>query len=303
MKDGNLLVDNLTAGLFGGTATLSTKVQDPVDPKQPLSLVIQSKMDKVELQPLVTALSGTSKVQSSGDVSLDMNVQSSGLSPYALVSGLQGKSTLDGNSVVFKGFDLAQIGLAFVDTGKPMDRLNSLVGGATQSGETRFDTIKGAYDISQGIVNITSMAMDGPAASIVSKGNVNLPQWTIDTTHTITFKQAKDAGAFDVAIKGSLNNPANTFGKGLFNDVLTRRLQQKAVEKLPDVLGKNLTGKLQGLGILPQQQTAPAPTDPTTGAPATTTDPNAAAPATTTPAKKEDSSKKALEGVLKGLLH
>lgn len=307
LKDGNLLVDNLQSGLFGGTAELSAKVQDPADPKQPLSVAIQSAMDKVDLEPLVTAMSGTRRLKATGDVSLDMNVQTTGLSSHALMSGLGGKANLSGNNVVMKGFDLAQIGLAFVDTGKPLDRLNNIVGGATQSGETRFDTIKGAYDISQGIATITSMEMDGTAANIVSRGNVNLPLWTIDTVHTITFKQAKEAGAFDVAIKGPLSSPANTFGRGIFNDVLTRRLRQQAVDKLPDVLGKDLSGKLQNLGILPQKQTAPAPV-PAEEVPATVPDAAAPAPAPTpapaqTPQQQlQDEGQKALQGVLKGLL-
>lgn len=307
LKDGHLLVDKLQAGLFGGEAVLSAKVQDPADPKQPLSMAVQSKMSHVGVEPLMYALSGSNRVKASGDVSLDLDVQTTGLSPHALISGLQGKAGVNGQNVVMEGFDLAQIGLAFVDSGKPMDRINSIVSGATVGGETRFDTVAGAYDILQGIVTISSMTMDGPAANIKSVGSVNLPLWTIDTKHTITFKQAKDAGAFDVAIKGPLNSPANTFGKGLFNDVLTRRLQQKAMEKLPDVLGKDLTGKLQGLGILPQQQKqqVPAP-DGTVTVPAN--DPNAATPIqpaapAAEPAKQEDPAKKALEGVLKGLLH
>ncbi len=270
LKDGNLTVDNLQSSLFGGNANLSAKVVDPVDPKQPLSLAVQSKMTNVALEPLMFALSGSNRLKATGDVSLDFDVRSTGLSSHALVSDLNGKANVNGKDVILKGFDLAQIGLAFVDTGKPMDRLGSILTGATAGGETRFDTVDGAYDIQQGIVRISSMALDGPAANIKSTGSANLPLWTIDTIHTITLKQAKEAGAFDVAIKGPLSNPGNTFGKGIFNDVLTRRLQQKAVEKLPDLLGKDLGGKLEKLGILPGKQ-APAP------APAA--DPNAAAPA------------------------
>ncbi len=298
LKDGVLTIDNLKSGLFGGTATLNAKVIDPADVKQPLSIAVQSAMTQVDLEPLAAAMSGSRRMKTTGDVSLDFNVQTTGLSAHALMSALQGKANLNGSNVVFKGFDLAQIGLAFVDTGKPMDRLSSIVGGATQSGETRFDTIKGAYDISQGIATISSMAMDGPAANIVSKGHVNLPQWTIDTIHTITFKQAKDAGAFDVAIKGSLSNPANTFGRGLFNDVLTRRLQQKAMEKLPDVLGKDIGGKLQDLGILPQQQKTPAQQPAPQGGAQPGTEPAQQAPQQ----QKQDPAQKAIQGVLDGLL-
>lgn len=324
LKDGALNVGGLKAGVFGGNATLDARIVDPADEKQPLSLSLKTNMDKVDLEPLVTALSGSRRLKATGDVSFDVDVSGTGLSSHALVSSLQGKSTLNGNSIVMKGFDLAQIGLAFVDTGKPMDRLGSIVGGATSSGETRFDTVKGNYDIMQGVVNITAMEMDGPAANIKSKGNANLPQWYIDTIHTLTFKQAKEAGAFDVAIKGPLDSPMNTFGKGLFNDVLTRRLQQKATEKLqeklPDVLGKDLTGKLQGLGILPAAkqpvpEAAPAPVEPVITEPSQTVPAPAVVPAPTPapapePAPQQQDPQKALEeeagkaiqGVLNGLL-
>ncbi len=316
LKDGALLVDDLNAGLFGGKADVTAKVVDPADEKQPLSLVIQSKMTDVAVEPLMFALSGTNRVKASGDISLDMDVQSLGLSPHALISGLTGKANVNGKNIVMKGFDLAQIGLAFVDTGKPMDRLSSIVTGATAGGETRFDTVVGAYNIAQGIVTINNMAMDGPAANIKSTGNVNLPLWTIDTVHAMTFKQAKDAGTFNVNIKGPLDNPGNTFGKGLFNDVLTRRLQQKAVEKLPDVLGKDLGGKLKELGILPGKQvvapaqapTEPAPAADNPSAPASAPQPQAQ-PVPQQPEQQKpldqqikDDPEKAIKGVLDGLL-
>jgi uncharacterized protein involved in outer membrane biogenesis len=318
LKDGVLQINDMKAGLFGGTASLAAKIQDPADAKQPLSMAVQSRMQDVSLEPLVTALSGTNRLKASGKVSLDMDVQTAGLSAYGLMSGLGGKANLDGANIVMNGFDLAQIGLAFVDTGKPMDRLGGILTGATSGGETRFDTVKGNYNIAQGIASITSMEMDGPAAKIVSKGAVNLPQWTIDTTHTITFKQAKEAGAFDVAIKGPLSNPGNTFGRGLFNDVLTRRLQQKAAEKLPEILGDDLGGKLQNLGILPKAQPKPAPVTPQetpTDAPPSTDASGAVVPTTTelpveapsqpqkTPEQQmQDDAGKALQGVINGLL-
>lgn len=306
LKDGTLTVDNLKAGLFGGNATLNAKVQDPADAKQPLTMAIQSKMDNVALEPLAYAMSGSGRIKASGDVNLDMDVMTSGLSSYALVSGLKGKANMNGTDVILKGFDLAQLALAFVDKGKPMDRLNSIVGGATASGETRFDTVKGNYDINAGIATITGMMMDGPAASITSTGNVNLPAWTIDTNHKIVLKQAKDqeGGTFNVAIKGPLSNPGNTFGKGLFNDIITRRaqekVQEKVMEKLDDVIGDKLGDKLQGLGILPKKA-APAPTPtpepavtPAAPAPAVAPTPTpsasapAAAPEATPPAATPD---------------
>lgn len=302
LKNGTLTVDKLASGLFGGTADLSAKIVDPADVKQPLSIAVQSKMENVALEPLVRAMSGSSRLRASGDVNLTMDIQTTGLSAHGLVSGLKGNAALNGSNIIFKGFDLAQLALAFVDTGKPLDRLNSIVNGAVSGGETRFDTVKGAYNIQGGIATISSMALDGPAANIISTGHVNLPAWTIDTNHKVTLKQAKEDGVFNVAIKGSLDNPGNTFGSSLFRDVITRRAQQKVMEKLPDVLGDDLGGKLQDLGILPrQQQQAPAQQTPAEG----TAAPQQTAPQPEQPKSLEEQFEEdpgaTLRGVLEGL--
>jgi len=312
LKDGTLNIDQLEAGLFGGAATLSAKIQDPADPKQPLSMAVQSQMKDVALEPLAAAMGGNAMIQATGNVDFTLDVSTIGLSPHALVSGLKGSAALNGQNVVFDGFDLAQLALAFIDTGKPMDRLNSLVGGAVSGGQTRFDTIEGTYAINEGIATITAMKLDGPSATITSTGGVNLPVWTIDTLHNVVLKQAKEEGAFTVAIKGPLSNPGNTFGRALFADVLTRRAQQKVMEKLPDVLGDDLGGKLQDLGILPRQQSAP-PVDPAAPAPPPS-DPSAAPPQADpqaqpapppAPSLEEqiiNDPERALQGVLDGLL-
>jgi hypothetical protein len=71
------------------------------------------------------------------------------------------------------------------------------------------------------------------------------------------------------------------------------------VEKLPDVLGDDLTGKLQGLGILPPKQ-QPAPTPAPTSAPeGAAPAPEPAAPA---PQAAPASPEEQIRGVLDGLL-
>jgi hypothetical protein len=94
------------------------------------------------------------------------------------------------------------------------------------------------------------MAMDGPAALIVSTGHVSLPRWFMDTKHQITLKNAPDVAPVDVQIKGPLDNPANTFGSGLFEGFVGKRI----TEKLPELLGDDVSEKLQKFGILPQRR-------------------------------------------------
>jgi uncharacterized protein involved in outer membrane biogenesis len=225
-------------------------------------------MQNVNLQQLTGALSSSNRIKASGTGSLTFDVSGAGISPNALVSSLKGKANLDASNAVFQGFDLAKLAAALLDSGKPLDRLQNAVGGATSSGQTRFDTIDGDYTINQGVVSIAKMQMTGPSATIDSTGSVSLPRWYIDTVHMIALANAKEVEPFRVEIKGPLDNPANTFGRGLFDEMLRRRAVDKIQEKLPDLLGDSATEKLQQLGILPQQQkkqaapdAAPAPAD------------------------------------------
>lgn len=295
LNNGSLKVKDLTAGLFGGSATLNAAVQSSADQKQPVSLSVDSTMDKVNLQQLAAALSDSNRIKASGVGSLSMDVTGSGISPNAMVNSLKGKANLDANNVVFQGFDLAKLTAALLDSGKPLDRLQNAVGGATQSGQTRFDTVDGDYTINDGVVSIAKMEMTGPSANITSTGSVSLPRWYIDTVHMITLANAKEVEPFRVEIKGSLSNPTNTFGKGLFDEMLRRRAVDKIQEKLPDLLGDKTTDKLQQLGILPKKQApveAAPDAAPIEGAPAPEPAP---APQQKTP---EDVLKDALGGFL-----
>ncbi len=300
LKDGLLDIENLKAGLFGGTASLTARLQDPADPKQPLSMAVKSTMDKVDLEPLGAALSGSGLLKAQGDVSLNFDVQSAGVSPYALINSLRGSAALNGQNVVLKGFDLAKLAQGLSADDKIGTSAMNLVNGALSGGETRFDKITGQYDISEGIVTITSMIMDGPSSVIKTTGNANLPRWTIALANEISLKNVTDLAPFTVSISGPLDNPGNTFGKGILEDYLQRKLSRKLAKEAPKVLGDDLSGKLQQLGILPpDQKAAPAPTTPATDA----TQPAAGEgaqtePAPAQPATKQENTEKAIRGVL-----
>ena len=215
LQGGTLNITDLKAGLYDGQIVSVGSVSSS-GPKAPMNVKMASQISNINLGSLAKALAGSSRIQASGDVSLDFDVSGSGGSQSALVSSLTGDANLNGSNVVMKGFDLAGLAAALKESNKPLPRIQKIVDASTSGGETAFDTIKGVYAIQSGVVNITSMAMDGPEAAIASSGNVSLPRWFIDTNHHITLKNAPEVEPFDVAIKGSLDNPGNTFGSGLF---------------------------------------------------------------------------------------
>ncbi len=286
IQGGVMNVSDLQAGLYDGQIGLTASVSSTA-PRSPMNVKSAAKIDNINLGSLAKALSGTRRIDATGDVSLDFDVSGAGGSQKALVSSLQGDAHLNGTNVVMKGFDLAGLAQALVESNKPLPRIQQILSASTSGGETAFDTIKGVYAVEKGVVNISSMAMDGPEALIASTGNVNLPKWYMNTNHQITLKNAPEVEPVDVEIKGSLDNPGNTFGKGLFEGFVTKRL----TEKLPELLGGDVADKLQQFGILAPKQ------EPAAGEPAPAND-NIAPPQQPQQIKPEE----AIEGLLKGLL-
>jgi len=303
MQNGALDIKDLKGGLFDGQVALQSKISS-ASPTAPMSMSTDANIDNVNIGKLAETLSGSRKLQGDGRVSLSMSVAGNGVSQKALVSSLNGSAKLDGTNVVLKGFDLAGLASALLESNKPLPRVQQLVNASSSGGETAFDTVKGDYGIANGVVSINSMALDGPAAEIVSTGNADLPRWYIDTKHTITLKKAKEVDPFDVVIKGPLDNPGNTFGKGIFDTYLNEKLGEKLNELIGDKVGSDVSDALQKFGILPpsKKKAAPAPVnDNTTGEAAPVEQPvqqEQQAPAQKTP---EQEAQEAIEGVIKGL--
>ncbi|NQZ13335.1 MAG: AsmA family protein [Alphaproteobacteria bacterium] len=266
VQDGTMTVKGLEAGVFGGKATLNTTVKAPAQSGGALSLNMDSAMNGISLEALAGALSNSKRLRSSGIVSFSFDVNSAGKSAHDLINVLGGKAALDGTNVIIKGFDLNKMARGLAVEEKLADSVSSLVDGSLQGGQTQFDTIKGDYKITKGIVNITEMYMDSEQSRIDSTGLANLPNWTINTDHKITLKNVPDLEPFSVKIKGPLDNPANTFGTNVLEDYLGAKIRRKLQKELPDVLGDDVSNTLEQLGILPQRQkTQPAPVNNNTG--------------------------------------
>lgn len=258
MQNGALNIKDLRAGMFSGQIALQSKVSSSA-PTAPLSVAASSTISNVNIGQLAKALSGSNKLDGDGVVSLRMDLSGNGSSQKALVNTLAGSAVLDGKNVALKGFNLSGLASALLESNKPLARVQQLVNGASSGGETAFDTIEGDYTISKGIVTINSMKLDGPEALIVSTGSANLPLWSIDTTHNVTLKNAESVDPFDVTISGPLNNPANTFGRGIFDTYLNEKLGAKINDLIGDELGDGVANTLQQFGILPtQKKTTPA---------------------------------------------
>lgn len=255
IANGQMTATDVKAGVFGGQANLNTTVK-----AEPVSVTLNSTMSNIDLEKLAKAVTGGDKLKSSGTVSFKMDIASTGGSAHALVNALNGSANLDGKEIALQGFDLAKMARGLAVEEKLATSVGSLVDGATRGGETRFKTVIGDYKITNGVANVTKMVMDGDAATITTTGSADFPKWFINLDNVIALKGVEGLKPFEVKIKGPLDNPSDTFGKNILEDYLADKLKRKLAKELPDILGSDVTDKLQKFGILPQTETAPAPT-------------------------------------------
>lgn len=270
LKDGTLDIEDMSAGLFGGDAKLSGQVRSGTGERDPLAVKGALKASNVDARKLQSALSGAPSDTIYGTIkAVDINVNATGLSPAALVQTLGGKGTITGENIVVKGVDAAQLGMAAKGSYKPLERAGTMFG-SFGDGQTEFTTFDSAFDIQNGIVNLTKSIFDGPKATLSSVGTINVPLWTIDLKNTMTVKDT-DIPPFDFTVKGPLDAPTKA-GGSVIEDYLRGKVNKKVNKLLEKQLGKLLGAPEQTGG------TAPAGTAPATDNGAAITDPSAAAP-------------------------
>ncbi len=245
LNEGTLDISGLQAGLFDGKIGMDATVKSASTSSQPINVTGKANLNNVAVSKLIVALSGTQLIKASGKVSTDAEINATGSSAHALVNNLGGKGTVSGNAIVLNGVDVTRFAKALSSETKPGDTVLGVWKGTTKGGSTSFDTLDGNFDIANGIVNIRKMDLDGPKSAITTKGIVSLPQWTLDTKHTITVKPVDaetpaDVPPFEMSFKGSLDNPAQTFGQGVLQDYLNRKINRKVEGLIKDKLGEKL---------------------------------------------------------------
>lgn len=301
LNDGTLTLDDMSAGLFGGHASINGTVKSGAGAKDPISINAKINAENVDAKDLMSAATGKVSYTLTGTISkVDVALNATGASVANLVQTLGGNGTMDGKNIIVKGVDAAQLATAAKGSYKPLERAGSLFQ-SFQGGQTEFTDFNSEFAIQSGIVNFSKIYFDGPKATLNTTGNVNLPKWTVDLKNTMTVKDT-DIPSFDFTIRGPLDNPANS-GGDIINNYLQNKLEKKATKLLEEKLGGKL-GALLGGGSTTTTTDTPAADAPLTDT-TTTSDPAATptadegttAPAETDKQKAAKEAVKALQGL------
>ncbi len=258
---GKLDIRNLSAGLYGGSASINGALSALGGGGMSMSLAPTLK--GIQLEPLVKSAAGNKILSGSGAINFDGKFSGAGASQKAIVSSLSGDGTATGSNIVINGLDIAKFVNAFSGSIKVGTTAMSLLDSTGKSGSTSFDSLDGAFTMNNGVATLSKLNLNGAQAGMTSNGTVDLPKWWINTKHKLTVNNAaqaedEDVPSFTLNINGPINNPTRGLAEGAINNYLQKRLtkklekvlggsvNEKVNEKLNKVLGDKLGDKLGG---------------------------------------------------------
>lgn len=298
LQDGLMKLNLGNASLYGGAAKGTVSVNG----NSGVGLGTNLTLNNIEIDPLLTALVGNSRLEGKANVALAVN--GAGSSQRAIVSSLAGNGSMKVVDGAFKGINIASF---------MRDAKKGFMGEST-SEKTDFSELSASFTIAQGVVSNSDLNMKSPVLRLGGKGTVSLPAKTVnyrvEPTLVASLKgqggKDKEGLTIPLVISGPWSGISITPDlAGMLQEGLKDPTKLK--ENLKDLKGtlkefnspKDIGKALLGGGAA--KEAAP------TAAPATAPAATEAAPATAVPEpqtqkqKKSDALKEGLGGLLNTL--
>jgi hypothetical protein len=221
LEDGELTVEQLDSGFFGGQVGFSGKLSSPVEgaPKLAAKLsLVDAKLSDRRTKPAPVDVP-------EGILNLDLDVTAEGASPAGLIGSLAGTGMVKVRDGAVAGFDIDRIA-ARLDRADTQKELNELITKSMAGGQTRIDRLAGALRIDKGVVRTDDLTVSAPSADVTGKGSVDLSSRALDLALSIRLAADADLPAFGLTLNGPLERPQRT----LDATALLGKLEQRASE-------------------------------------------------------------------------
>ncbi|MCK6453453.1 MAG: AsmA-like C-terminal region-containing protein [Alphaproteobacteria bacterium] len=280
IANGTLTVDRMQGTLFGGSVSITSKVNAVA---QPPVAGIQAQVRNVNIAQGAAAArahrSGRKWFLAFGRVELveglfdaDMAYQAQGNSEAEMVQTLNGQGSQNARNGVIDGFDMKRLS----DSMKNIDNALNLVqilGATTQGGQTRFQSITSTNRAQNGLLTSTNLLIKADAMEGKGGYNLDFPSYTMNTQITVTLTDHAKTPPIQVSAVGPIDQPQTVVNADALKQHLlasaTRFIlggpkqgqpgQPASQGGVQDILKGVLGGQQQPAAPPPAGQPAPAP--------------------------------------------
>ena len=163
LRNGTLVLSVGEAQIYGGIlkGSLGVARSDAV-----ADVKAQFQLTDVDLEAGATEMFGFRKLSGRGNINLAL--EATGASPYALTQTLDGTATLTGHDGAIGGFNVEQLL-------KRLERRPLSGAGNFRNGNTPFDKLNVAIRIDDGIATAEDARIEGPTARLTLSGTASVP--------------------------------------------------------------------------------------------------------------------------------
>src|SRR4051812_45109883 len=198
LRGGTLALSVGEAQMYGGVAKGSLNVgrSDAV-----INLKAQFQFLDVDLLACTSELFGLTKLSGRGN--LNVALEATGNSPFALAQSLDGTALLSGHDGAISGFNVEQLL-------RRLERRPLSGGGNFRSGSTPYNSMTVGVKFSEGIATTEDVRLEGPAARITLSGTASVPAREYDLKGVASLTSAANAPpGFDLpfVIQGPWDDP------------------------------------------------------------------------------------------------
>ncbi|HJD55819.1 MAG TPA: AsmA family protein [Rickettsia endosymbiont of Pyrocoelia pectoralis] len=235
---GKLNITSVNANIYGG----ELNANGYVDSSKSQNISMKIDLKNAYLKSLTPQ--GNKIKITDGRLSFKTDLNSAGTSVYDYVKNLNGQFNVNSDNGKISGFDLNRIADA-VSNAKNSEGVLNLINNFLSGGSTSFNNLIVSGNIENGIVKLSQCSLDASPAKANVGGQVNLPQYVMDVSASVTIKELPPLA---VKLYGSLNNPQHKLDmkalktylvKNVFNSVIK---DLKSGEKKPESIIKDALG-------------------------------------------------------------
>jgi len=229
LANGRLRIEQASAGLFGGAAT----VTGMVDARDVPALKLEVTLAKASVDKALSDWADTPFA--SGEFGLTASVSAAGNSQYAMVRSLSGTVLIDARDGVVRGFDAARLNSELAHLTRYSDFID-LADTALGGGQTPYSKIGGGMTIKDGVARFQGVNASLDASRATVTGRVDLPRWTVDMDVALKLAGAQHAStpAVGLSLNGPLDSPDKKNRLGDMGRFVGKRFVDTVIR---DVLG------------------------------------------------------------------
>jgi AsmA protein len=199
LRNGHLVVTVGEAQAYGGLIKGSLALANS---EKGVDVKSQLQFSDVDLDSCLGQLFGLRRLEGKGNISL--NAEGMGDSVLAVTRSLNGDATVTGTQGALVGINIEQLL-------RRLERRPLSGGGEFRSGRTPYDTLTVSLKITQGMVTVDDMKIEGDAVRLALAGSASIPERELDLkgTAALTTPARPDAAAFELpfVVQGSWDDP------------------------------------------------------------------------------------------------